>query len=435
MKQFVFGKTEDFQILDQQIPSDYSQEYAFQDQELPSCCSKAFAGIRFKKTDGIYEVFIDPGIETVSDNEDLRCFLQQGVMRFVSMDDIEAFFHSFQYLFDNEEDGRTEDSVTSESEPEDKVIDKTKLQELISDNMKLRNVRPEELAAKLKNKVYGQDTVIDELCRLIVINNQHKTHRILPVALVGPTATGKSETARSLAEAMTDVYGTQYGFIEIAGSEFIGEHTVHRFFGAPPGYIGHGQDTILEPVRKNPKHVIVINEIEKADPQILVGLMEAMDTGYLGMADNSGNIDLNQCIVMFTSNIPINMDVYQNLSEFERAEMCRNAFTKHCGRPEISGKIGNFLVFSPLDESARTDVIIKFIREELDSFDLKLARVDERLMLDFLRHETKYGARGIRALVMNSVGKLLLKQESIADIKNKRVELSGTIENIDLKTV
>ena len=261
-----------------------------------------------------------------------------------------------------------------------------------------------------------------------------KTKKLLVMALVGPTATGKSETAKSLAEVMSHTYGTPYGFIEIAGSEFIGEHTVHRFFGAPPGYVGHGEPTILEPVRKNPHHIIVINEIEKADNKILVGLMEAIDTGKLGMADNSKPIDLNQCILLLTSNIPIDMAQYEKCTDFEKSELCRDAFTKHCGRPEISGKIGNFLVFSPLDDMATTDIIVKFVREELDSFDLKLARIDEYLMADFLKHQTKYGARGIRGLVSDSVGRHLLRNGRLEQFKDKAVVMKGTIDNIQFET-
>ena len=253
------------------------------------------------------------------------------------------------------------------------------------------------------------------------------------MALIGPTATGKSETAKSLADVLTEVYGTPYGYIEIAGSEFVGEHTVHRFFGAPPGYVGYGNDTVLEPVRKNPKHVIVINEIEKADTKLLTGLMEAIDTGFLGMADNSKPIDLNQCIMFFTSNIPIDMEKYNMLSRFEKAEMCRDAFTKHCGRPEISGKIGNFVVFNVLSDAATMEIVVKFIKEELSNYDLHLVRIDEGLMLDFLRHQTKYGARGIRELVSDSIGEHLLRERKLEALKDKSVSLRGTIGSIEFE--
>ena len=127
------------------------------------------------------------------------------------------------------------------------------------------------------------------------------------------------------------------------------------------------------------------------------------------------------------------MEKYKAASAIERSEMCRDVFTRHCGRPEISGKIGNYLVFSPLSEDAMTDIIIKFIREELDSYNLVLSHVDEYLMADFLKHRTKYGARGIRGMVSDSVGRHLLKARSIAALIGKKVSLSGTIDNIEFK--
>jgi ATP-dependent Clp protease ATP-binding subunit ClpA len=113
--------------------------------------------------------------------------------------------------------------------------------------------------------------------------------------------------------------------------------------------------------------------------------------------------------------------------------MCRDVFTKHCGRPEISGKIGNFLVFSPLSDDAMTDIIIKFIREELDSYELELAHVDEYLMADFLKQRTKYGARGIRGLVNEAVGRHILRNRNLVGSNGKKISLSGSIENIEFK--
>lgn len=457
MREFVFGTAAQFSALDQELSC--GKKYKFANRQLPDACSPDTACIWFAKINDMYCMYIDNGITTSADNQDFKNFLERGMTKFICMEDMAAFLHSLQPLFPlfdgeenltthqnqenapnivvpNEADGRDPDCKTQKPAQETasiNVVDKQKLREIKATEGKIKMVWPEELAAPLKEKVFGQDSVIDALADKIVINQMRKNKKLLVIALVGSTATGKSETAKSLAEVLSDAYGTQYGYIEIAGSEFIGEHTVHRFFGAPPGYIGHGQATMLDPVRKNPHHVIVINEIEKADEKILVGLMEAIDTGKLGMADNSNPIDLNQCILLFTSNISIDTEKYKACTEFERAEMCRDAFTKHCGRPEISGKIGNFLVFSPLSEDATTDIIIKFVREELDSYDLKLAHIDEYLMADFLKHQTKYGARGIRGLVSDSVGRHLLRTRKLEKFKDKEVTMRGTIDSIEFE--
>ena len=459
MKEFVYGTDAQFQALDNELSS--GKKYKFANRQLPVSCTPDVACIWFAKIDDVYFMYIDKGIITSADNQDFKAFLERGVTKFICLEDMVAFLRSLKSLFpqtDGEENheqievqvhtgGENAGSprLTSSEGVEhieegsaqghftDSVVDKQKLRDIKASERKPKMVWPEDLAAPLKKKVFGQDRVIDALADKVVINQMRKNKKLLVIAFVGPTATGKSETAKSLADIMSVAYGTPYGFIEIAGSELIGEHTVHRFFGAPPGYIGHGQPTILDPVRNNPHHVIVINEIEKADAKILVGLMEAIDTGKLGMADNSKPIDLNQCILLFTSNIPINMEKYEECTDFEQAEMCRDAFTKQCGYPEISGKIGNFLVFRPLDEMATTDIIIKFVREELDSFDLKLAHIDEYLMADFLKHQTKYGARGIRELVSDSVGRHLLRVRKLEEFKDKAVTMKGTIDSIEFE--
>ena len=440
MKEFVNGTAAQFAALDSELNRGNFYKYA--NRQLPACCTPSVACLWFSKKDQIYRIQIEEGITTTANNADFRAFLEKGEIKFVCLEDMAAFLRSLAPLFSS---GASEESRTPSpgvenpvpapevNDPEGEVFDSRKLQEIMDRDKKPKTVWPEEIAVPLKKKVYGQDAAIDALADKIVINQMRKDKRLLTIGLFGPTGTGKSETAKSLSEIMSTLYGTNYGFIEIAGSEFIGEHTVHRFFGAPPGYVGHGQPTVLEPVRKNPYHIIVINEVEKADDKFLVGIMEAVDTGKLGMADNSKPIDLNRCILLFTSNIPIDMCEYNVATDFERSEMCRDAFTKHCGRPEISGKIGNFLAFSPLDYDANSKIVVKFIREELKSYDLKLNHVDEHLMADFLGHKTEYGARGIGDLVSESIGRHLLRARKLDEFKGKSIIFKGTIDNIEFE--
>ena len=450
MREFVYGTADQYRKLDQALSS--GKNYRFPNRRLPRTCTPETACLWFGKVNGSYRLCIDKGIRATEGSDEFMRFLERGEATFATMDSMTSFLFSLQPLFQNDVLSNEEEQLLpnsnlplrerSCSEPThgqncsvEPVIDKNRLNQIRAERRKPKTVWPEELAEPLKKKLFGQDTVIDALADMVVINQIRTERKLLVITLLGPTATGKSETAKSLAEVMTDVYGKPYGYIEIAGSEFIGEHTVHIFCGAPPGYVGHGEPTLLEPVRKNPYHVIVINEIEKADNKILIGLMEAIDTGLLGMADNSKPIDLNNCIMLFTSNIPIDMAKYEAASAFERSEMCRDAFTKHCGRPEISGKIGNFLAFKPLSEDAMTDIVIKFIREELDSYELILAHVDEYLMADFLKQRTKYGARGIRGLVNEAVGRHLLRNRQFTSLKGKKISLKGTIDKIEFEEV
>jgi len=449
MREFVFGTDQQFEKLIQQLLD--NQCHVYNGCRLPECCTPKTARIGFEQDcNGYYIIYIDKGISAETDHYDFKNFIENGWVRFICVDDMICFLRGLQPLFEVNSytnrnvhpdsmirNHREENSLNKavESDLDNLVYDPLKVKALKEEADLPKMVWPEEIAVPLKKKVFGQDNVIDEIANKIVINKMRKDKKLLVIALIGPTATGKSETAKSLADVLSNVYETPYGYIELAGSEFIGEHTVHRFFGAPPGYVGFGNDTVLEPVRKNKKHVVVINEIEKADTKLLTGLMEAIDTGFLGMADNSKPIDLNECILFFTSNIPIDMDKYQALSKFEKAEMCRDQFTKHCGRPEISGKIGNFIVFNKLSDEATMAIVEKFVREELQNYELRLVRIDDKLMLDFLSHETKYGARGIRELVSDAIGEHLLKERRLELLRDKSVALKGTISAIEFEIV
>lgn len=313
------------------------------------------------------------------------------------------------------------------------LIDKNKLKEIKEKQNLKKEVWPEEIADPIKQVVYGQDTAIDAVADAIIINQMQKEDKLLVLAFMGPPATGKSTVGRTLADILSKVYGESYGFLEIAASEYTQEHMVQKFLGAPAGYVGHGGKTVLEPVRRNPYHVILINEIEKAHEKMLLALMEAMDTGYLGMADNSPSIDLNHSILVFTSNIPIDMQEYYQASEFQRSELCKDAFTKECGRPEISRRIQDFMVFTSLSEDAQIDVIVKFAKKALADMDAELVKIDEHLMADFLKHKTKYGASELGNYVTKAIGRKMLKTRQKNFVSGKKVMLSGSIDNIEFK--
>ncbi len=434
MRQYVNGTKEQFEILEQQLADGMC--HVFYNRELPACCSVQRARMGFEKNGNVYILYIDKGITTTSENQDFVRFLANGEARFICMEDMVSFLHSLRGMFSEQVQNHT--VTTTEPtpvrvNPESKtpVIDMEKLKKIREEEEKEVMVWPEEIADRIKENIYGQDRAIEALAKKIVSNKLRKENKLLTVALLGPTATGKSETAKSLAKVMSELYKKPYGVIEVAGSEFIAEHSISSFFGAPPGYVGHGQPTKLDPVRQNPYHVIVIDEVEKANLTFLTGLMEAIDTGMLGMADNSPSINLNNCVMLFTSNIPIDMEKYNSLSIFKQNEMCSDAFTRHCGRPEISGKIGNFIVFNALDAEARTKIIIKFVREGLKSYDMTLERIDENLMNDMLKNETKYGARGIANMIVTMLGNQLLENRMWAEFKGKNVILKGSSEELE----
>lgn len=454
MRRFIYGTPEQFEALDRELQQGIN--YKYEDCRLPGGTDPAAATLWIGRENGIYILAVKKGIRTESENSDYRAFLAHGGARFASMDEMREFFYSLRSLDPSgEETDVVEETPSAEEEtgdliaaegagengrPEDvmpeNAVDKERLHEILKEESRPRKVRPEMIAAPLKKKVFGQDEAIDELSSMTAVKlmqeNRGKTARLLPVMILGPTATGKSETARSLARVLTDVTGSTYGCIDIAGSELQQDFSVQSFFGAPPGFVGYGKKTKFDPVRKNPYQVIIIDEIEKATPRLIEGLMEAIDTGILGMADNSSSIDLNHCIMLFTSNLKIDMAEYARADRFQRNEICRNVFTEFCGRPEISSKIGNFIAFMPLSLEARVDIVTKFMKEEVGAYGLRLGHIDERLMADFLKNESRYGARDIRLRVRDTVGNWLVCHDLPEDGQKRSVSLAGTCSSMKL---
>jgi ATP-dependent Clp protease ATP-binding subunit ClpA len=433
MREFVFGTQAQYNWLENLLQD--GQCHVFNDSVLPASCTPDRCRLGFEKAGSAYIAEIDRGITTTSDDPNFVRFLQNGESRFTCMEDMVDFFHALQPLFADSAQ-QPGFPVAAMQGAEEDAVDMNALIDEQRKKSRKQLLDPGSISTPLKQKIFGQDEAIDTLAELIACNHMRKQDKLLVAMLLGPTATGKSETAKSLAEVLTNVTGTKYGFIELAGSEFVGEHSVNRFFGAPPGYVGHGQPTALEAARKKPC-CIVINELEKADPKLIEGLMEAIDTGYLGMADNSKPIDLNRCILLLTSNLPIPMDEYEAANEFQRSEICRDAFTKYCGRPEISGKIGNFIVYQKLSVEANARIILKFIRQELDNYDLKLGKIEVPLMQELLARKSCYGARAIAITVSTTIGKQLQRQllngADLDAMAGKTVSISGPIDHIQFE--
>lgn len=451
MKEFVFGTDAQYKALDRELSG--GRNYKFANRRLPASCTPDRASLWFGKTEGTYRVCIDRGITANGGSADFRTFLERGETKFTCMEDMADFFRSLRGLYVE----TTEDSVRArggQDEPSQRnsnaspgvtprpdpggeqapAVDMDKLRKAMSEmEEEAVPVWPEQIADGLEKEVFGQSEAINELAKKIAVNRMRVPSRILCVGLLGPTGVGKSETGKNLASVLTREYGREFGFIDIKANQMVGEHAVNSFFGAPPGYVGYGDAKLLDPVRSNPDHVIVVEEIEKANPTVLTGLMEAIDTGILDTADGSGPIDLNRSIMLFTSNIPVDLEKYRRASPFERGELCRDAFTKHCGRPEISGKIGSFIVYDSLDPQARASMINKFVWKELKGYGMELKEVEPHLMCEFVALDTKYGARPLGILVSDAIGEQLMSHHGLKAYKGEKVTLSGTIGDIRFK--
>lgn len=449
MRAFSQATKEDFEELDNIL--DDGRLHVYNNRELPKGCEPRKARIGFEKQGEIYTLFIDNGIKTTIQDCDFAFWIDKGETRFVGIDDMIAFFRSIRSLFNENQSVQTEESrartnttvdtslpAEGDSVPDESiqtVIDRNRLNEIKSKRTQMKEVWSEDIAKAIKKNIFGQDAAIDALAEGVAINQMKTEAKAYVALLLGPPAVGKTETGTMLSKVLTDLYEREYGFIKIDCNTYRREHMIQNILGAPPSYVGYGKDTVLQPVRKNPYHVILFDEIEKAHEDLLVALMEALDTGYLSMADNSAKIDLTRCIILFTSNIPVDMKEYNSGTEYERNEMCKDIFTKHCGRPEISRRIKDFLVFVPISDDAEVDVIIKFAKKSLADYGAELVHIDEELMADFLRTKTKYGASEIANRVERAIGRAIIKSHNKDLINGMKVSVKGAPDDIALEII
>jgi ATP-dependent Clp protease ATP-binding subunit ClpA len=160
------------------------------------------------------------------------------------------------------------------------------------------------LDAKIKTSVYGQDEAVDSLCESIVLSKSGLREPNKPIGsflFVGPTGTGKTETAKTLAKEL------QCELVKFDMSEYQERHSVSKLIGAPPGYVGHaegkmGQGQLLAAVEADPNCVLLLDEVEKAAPEVLQVLLQVMDDGKL--TGSAGKVvDFSNVVLIMTSNL------------------------------------------------------------------------------------------------------------------------------------
>ena len=213
MREFVYGTDAQYRALDQALSE--GKNYRYANRRLPNTCMPDTACLWFGKVNGSYRMCIDKGIITNSGSDDFRRFLERGEATFADMRSMTAFLHSLQPLFPEEQNNSVTNDSLDEQTPEteghgasafffffsenraDNVIDKGKLNVIRAENGKKKTVWPEEIANPLKQKVFGQEAAIDALSEMVVINQMRTDKKLLVITFLGPTATGKSETAKS----------------------------------------------------------------------------------------------------------------------------------------------------------------------------------------------------------------------------------------------
>ncbi|MDG6779071.1 ATP-dependent chaperone ClpB [Thiomicrorhabdus sp. zzn3] len=234
---------------------------------------------------------------------------------------------------------------------------------------------------------------------------------------LGPTGVGKTELTKALADFLFD---TEEAIVRLDMSEFMEKHSVARLIGAPPGYVGYEQGGYLtEAVRRKPYSVILLDEVEKAHPDVFNILLQVLDDGRL--TDGQGRtVDFKNTVIVMTSNL--GSQIIQEKSGEENYEAMKADVMEVVGghfRPEFINRIDEIVVFHPLGREqirAITGIQLQNLRKRLAANDMQLAVSDEALdLLGEAGFDPVYGARPLKRAIQqrieNPLAQRLLKGE------------------------
>lgn len=264
----------------------------------------------------------------------------------------------------------------------------------------------------LHERVIGQDEAVSAVANAIRRSRAGLSDPNRPngsFLFLGPTGVGKTELCKALAMFLFD---TEEAMIRIDMSEFMEKHSVARLVGAPPGYVGYEEGGYLtEAVRRKPYSVILLDEVEKAHPDVFNILLQVLDDGRL--TDGQGRtVDFRNTVIVMTSNLGSN--VIQDLAGEERYDEMKAAVMEIVGqhfRPEFINRVDDVVVFHPLQREqihAIADIQLNHLRQRLRERDIGL-EVSEAA-LDFIADagfDPVYGARPLKRVIQQQLENIL----------------------------
>ena len=288
------------------------------------------------------------------------------------------------------------------------------------------------LEDNLHKRVIGQNEAVASVARAIRRNRAglKSTRRPPSFIFVGPTGVGKTELAKALS---SEVFGSEDSIIRIDMSEYMESNSTAKLIGAPPGYVGYDDaGQLTEKVKRHPYSIVLLDEIEKAHPDVFNLLLQVLDDGRL--TDSQGNtVNFENTIIIMTSNVGSNQNLnsigFGATSEFRKAkiqESLRETF-----RPEFLNRVDEIVVFDSLnhDELIQiVDLMLKDTQNALNDRNIKMYVSDEaKSFLLEKGTDLKYGARPLRRAVQRYI------EDELSDMILKSELLNGQIIFIDTK--
>jgi ATP-dependent Clp protease ATP-binding subunit ClpB len=294
------------------------------------------------------------------------------------------------------------------------------------------------LEDELHKRVAGQDEAIEAISDAIRRSRaglQDKRKPIGSFIFLGTTGVGKTELAKALAEYL---FNDEQALVRIDMSEYQERHAVSRLVGAPPGYVGYDEGgQLTEAVRRKPYSVVLLDEIEKAHPDVFNILLQVLDDGRL--TDNKGRVvNFKNTIIIMTSNIGshIIQENFQTYEEQDKDEVIAKTknelfeLLRKTIRPEFLNRIDEIIMFTPLSRDEISDIVklqFKHLQYTLAEMGISLEASDEALdWLAQLGYDPQYGARPLKRVIQKKILNELSKQILAGKInKDSKIKLDS----------
>ncbi|WP_138418008.1 ATP-dependent Clp protease ATP-binding subunit [Aquibacillus sediminis] len=295
----------------------------------------------------------------------------------------------------------------------------TKIQ--ADEQQKMKNLIP-----NLSAKVIGQQTAVEKVAKAVRRSRAGLKSKHRPIGsflFVGPTGVGKTELTKALAE---ELFGTKESLIRLDMSEYMEKHSISKIIGSPPGYVGHEEaGQLTERVRRNPYSLILLDEIEKAHPDVQNMFLQIMEDGHL--TDSHGRrVSFKETVIIMTSNagtgdkkitVGFNSDNNEAVSTLETL----SAYFK----PEFLNRFDAIIPFNQLEQNDLiqiVDLMIDELAETLKEEDLTITVTDEaKQYLADKGYDPRFGARPLRRVIQDQVEDkitdLILDEEDVTSMK------------------
>ncbi|MBU5214448.1 ATP-dependent Clp protease ATP-binding subunit [Heyndrickxia oleronia] len=337
-----------------------------------------------------------------------------------------------------DEEEKLEQMLQTENKHSQPIVDITHIQAIIekktgipvgklqeNEQQKMKNI--EENLAK---KVIGQEEAVKKVAKAIRRGRaglKSKTRPIGSFLFVGPTGVGKTELTKTLAE---ELFGTKDALIRLDMSEYMEKHSVSKLIGSPPGYVGHEEaGQLTEKVRRNPYSIILLDEIEKAHPDVQHMFLQILEDGRL--TDSQGRtVSFKDTVIIMTSNagigikeIHVGFDQSNAIKETSILDSLGSFF-----KPEFLNRFDNIIEFQSLDKVHLleiVDLMLKELNETLSEQQITLEVTNEvKEKLAELGYHPAFGARPLRRVIQEQL------EDRIADFILDHVEQKELIATI-----